>query len=628
MCGIYARVSLTGGLAPSHADHAAVRCLAHRGPDDEGTWQGTEAFLGMRRLSVIDLSTGHQPMTNESGSITLVFNGEIFNYRELRETLLAAGHHFVSDSDTEVLVHGYEEWGDELLNRLNGMFGIALWDDRTQTFWAARDRVGVKPLYYFEDGTRLVLASEIKAILAQPDVPREVSETGLLNFLAYGHSVAPQTMFRGIRKLPPGHLMRMSKGTVTIREWWDANPATPTTLSETECVATVRSLLEDSVRLRLIADVPVGAFLSGGLDSSAVVALMSRQMDRPVETFSIGFGGGATFNELPDARRVAVHLGTSHHEMTVAAGELSGVLETLVYHFDEPFGDAAAFPTYLVSRLARAHVTVALTGEGGDELFGGYRRYWAARWVKMLSVVTGLPGGALVAGAAGALPRFRRIKKLIEASSARGAAAQYSSLLRVFTDDMLKRTLDARYAQTAAAYDASTMYERLFARAQGADDANRMMYADLKTWLADTYLEKVDKTSMATSLEARVPLLDYRLVEFAMRIPSRYKIAGGDTKRVLRRAVADLLPATTLKKPKHGFAVPTDPWFRGELRQFAFDVLLDSRATDRGMFRRKEVERLWRDHQDGREVRDQHLWLLMNFELWARRYLDRRDLAV
>lgn len=627
MCGIYGRVGFDGAIAPSAADWAAVRCLAHRGPDDEGLWSGASAVLGMRRLAVIDLPSGHQPMSNEDGTIWLVFNGEIYNYRELRTELLGHGHQFSTNGDTEVLVHGYEQWGDGLLDRLNGMFAIALWDGRTQTFWAARDRVGVKPLYYFEDGARLILASEIKAILAQPDVPREVSETGLLNFLAYGHSVAPQTMFRGIRKLPPGHLMRVSKGTVAIREWWDADPSTPTTLNETECIAKVRSLLEDSVRLRLIADVPVGAFLSGGLDSSAVVALMSRQMDRPVETFSIGFGGGAVFNELPDARRVAQHLGTTHHEMTVSPGELSGVLETLVYHFDEPFGDAAAFPTYLVSRLARAHVTVALTGEGGDELFGGYRRYWAARWVKMLSVITGVPGGALLTGAAGVLPRFRRIKKLVEASSARGAAAQYSSLLRVFSDDMMKSTLDARYAQVAAAYDASAMYEQLFQRARGADEANRMMYADLKTWLADTYLEKVDKTSMATSLEARVPLLDYRLVEFAMTMPSTFKIAGGETKRVLRRAVADLVPASTLKKPKHGFAVPTDPWFRGELRGFAFDVLMDPRARQRGVFRPVAVERLWRDHQSGREVRDTHLWLLMNFELWARQYLDRQDAA-
>lgn len=627
MCGIYGRVVFDGDLAPTQADQDAVRCLAHRGPDDEGIWTGNRAVLGMRRLSVIDLPSGHQPMSNEDGSVWLVFNGEIYNYRDLRAELVARGHHFRTNGDTEVLVHGYEEWGEALLDRLNGMFAIALWDSRDRSFWAARDRVGVKPLYYYEDGRRLILGSEIKAILAQPDVPREISETGLLNFLSYGHSVAPQTMFRGIRKLPPGHHLRVANGSVTIREWWDAPPSAPTTMSEAECVANVRALLEDSVRLRLIADVPVGAFLSGGLDSSAVVALMSQQMSRPVETFSIGFGGGATFNELPDARRVAQHLGTSHHEMTVAPGDLVGVLETLVYHFDEPFGDAAAFPTYLVSRLARSHVTVALTGEGGDELFGGYRRYWAARWVRMLSLVTGIPGGALVAGAAGKLPRFRRIKKLVEASRERGPAAQYSSLLRVFSDDMLERTVDARYAQAVAAYDGAAMYESLFDRARGTDEANRMMYADLKTWLADTYLEKVDKTSMATSLEARVPLLDYRLVEFAMSIPAAFKIAGGETKRVLRRAVADLVPASTLKKPKHGFAVPTDPWFRGELREFAFDVLMDGRSKQRGIFRSDQVERLWREHQSRREVRDTHLWLLMNFELWARRYLDRQDAA-
>ena len=627
MCGIYARVSLDGELAPVEADKAAVRCLIHRGPDDEGWWQGRKAFVGMRRLSVIALSTGHQPMTNEDGTITLVFNGEIYNYQELRQQLLTLGHHFRTDSDTEVLVHGYEEWGDRLLDRLNGMFAIALWDERTQTLWVARDRVGVKPVYYYDDSRQLIVASEIKAILMHPGVPREISEIGLFNFLAYGHSVAPDTMYRGVRKLLPGHILQVTNGAATTREWWDAVPTRDATLTEPDAVSEVRRLLEDSVRLRLIADVPIGAFLSGGVDSSAVVAIMSRQMTRPVDTFSIGFGGGAVFNELPDARRISQHIGTNHHEMTVSSSELADALTTLVYHFDEPFGDAAAFPTYLVSKLARSHVTVALTGEGGDELFGGYRRYRAAKWVRMLGAVTGAPGGALIAGAAGRLPRFRRIKKLVEASSAHGAAAQYSGLLRVFTDDVLESTLDARFHLAAKAYDAEAAYDRYFARSSGADALNQLMYTDLKTWLADTYLEKVDKTSMATSLEARVPLLDYRLVELAMRMPPRFKIAGGETKRVLRRAVADLLPAETLKKPKHGFAVPTDPWFRGDLREFARDVLLDPRTKSRGIFNPREVERLWNDHQTGREVRDQHLWLLMNFELWARRYLDQQAAA-
>jgi asparagine synthase (glutamine-hydrolysing) len=372
----------------------------------------------------------------------------------------------------------------------------------------------------------------------------------------------------------------------------------------------------------LIADVPLGAFLSGGLDSSAVVALMTQQMTRPVKTFSVGFDGGPAFNELPDARRVAEHCRTEHHELLVTSGHLVDTLQTLVYHFDEPFGDAACFPTYLVSKLARTQVTVALTGEGGDELFGGYRRYWVARWLRMLRMVSGGAGPAVLGLGIDALPRFRRLKKLVEAARVPDSVSRYSSLLRVFSDEGLSRLVDARFEQATLAYDAAEVYRPYFADARAADEMNQLMYVDVKTWLADTYLEKVDKTSMAVGLEARVPLLDYRLVEFALTIPSRYKISGGDTKRVLRNAVSDLLPAHTLRKPKHGFAVPTDSWFRGELRDFAYEVLLDGRSRQRGYLNSAEVERLWSDHQAGREVRDSHLWVMMNFELWARQYLD------
>jgi asparagine synthase (glutamine-hydrolysing) len=628
MCGIYGRLNLTADhIERLPADLLAVRRLVHRGPDDEGTWYGSCVFLGMRRLSVIDLSTGHQPISNEDGTITVVYNGEVYNFAEIREELIALGHHFTSHTDTEVIVHGYEQWGEAVLGRCNGMFAVALWDDRTKTLWLARDRLGVKPLYYFLDGRRLVFASEIKAILAHADIPREVDPKGLLNYLAYGHAVAPDTMYRGIRKLLPGHTLRVRGQDITVRQWWTATPSAPTTLSERDCSRYLRTLLEDSVRLRLIADVPVGAFLSGGLDSSAVVALMKRHTNAPVKTFSIGFDAGAAFNELPDARRVAEHVGTDHYELLVQPSQLAETLQTLVYHFDEPFGDAACFPTYLVSRLARSQVTVALTGEGGDELFGGYRRYWAARWVGLLRTVSGGLAGPLLDAGVRALPRFRRLKKLIQAAGIADPASRYASLLRVFGDDAIRALVDPRLEQAALAYDAVELYRRHFADARGADELNRFMFADMKTWLADAYLEKVDKTSMAVSLEARVPILDYRIVEFAMSIPSRYKIKGGETKCVLRAAVRDLLPPETMRKAKHGFAVPTDRWFRDELKSFAYDVLLDPRTRQRGYFSRREVERLWRDHQAGREVRDSHLWLLMNFELWAREYLDQRAAA-
>ncbi len=627
MCGIYGRFERGGGVsARLDVDCAAVSTLRHRGPDDEGAWSGASTFLGMRRLSVIDLATGHQPIASEDGRITVVYNGEIYNYRELRDELAARGHRFATQSDTEVIVHGYEEWGDGILDRLNGMFAIALWDGHDRSLRLVRDRLGIKPLYYYDEGTRLIFGSEIKAILAHADVPREVSPTGLCNFLAYGHSVAPDTIYCGVRKLLPGHLLVADAAGVRVRAWWDPEPAADGTVSDDEWVHRVRELLDDSVARQMIADVPVGAFLSGGVDSSAIVALMRRHATGVVKTFSVGFAAGTAFNELPDARRVAAFLGTEHHELVVQSADLVSTLQTLAYHYDEPFADAAALPTYLVSRLARQHVTVVLTGEGGDELFGGYRRYWADRWVHAASGVLGTPPGALVAAAVHRLPRLRRAKTLVDAARLPDPATRYARLLRVFDDGLLRSLVDPHLSAAVAAYDAVAVYRRYW-RGRDGDHMNRLMYVDMKTWLADTYLEKVDKASMAISLEARVPLLDHRLAELALRIPSRFKITRHDTKRVLKRAVADLLPPETVRKPKHGFAVPTDPWFRGELSRFTFDVLLDPHTLRRGWVRRDVVERLWREHQDQREVRDSQLWTLLSLELWARQYLDERKIA-
>jgi asparagine synthase (glutamine-hydrolysing) len=624
MCGIYGRLQLDGApIAPADADRLAISALRHRGPDDEGHWYGSQVCLGMRRLSVIDLSTGHQPIFNEDRTVCVVYNGEIYNFVELRKELEACGHRFITASDTEVIAHGWEEWGEDVASRLNGMFAFALWDERRRLLWIVRDRLGIKPMYYrHEPGRRLLFASEIKSILAHPDVPREVDHKGLLNFMAYGHAVGPDSMYRGIRKLMPGHALRIERGEVKEYAWWDVVPHEGRSRTDEQWRSSVRELLEDSVRRQMVADVPVGAFLSGGVDSSAVVALMQRNTSHKIRTF--GFDYGTEYNELADARRVARHLGTEHHELLVRPAQLLDSLQTLVYHFDEPFGDAACFPTYLVSKLARQHVTVALTGEGGDELFGGYRRYSADRWLRNFSPFLSA-AAPIVRPMIGVLPRFRRIKKLLAAAGITDDSTRYSRLLRVFSDEMLRDILDGPLGDAAAEYNGTAVYRRHMTDAHEAEHMNRLMYVDLKTWLADTYLEKVDKTSMAVSLEARVPLLDHRLVELSLQIPQRLKIASGVTKRIFKDAVADLLPKETLDKRKHGFAVPTDPWFRGELQQFAYDVLLDPRTRQRGFFRTDAVERLWREHQTGREVRDGHLWLLLNFELWARQFLDSRD---
>ena len=626
MCGIYGRLQFDAErIAPADADCLAIGALRHRGPDDEGYWYGSQVCLGMRRLSVIDLSTGHQPIFNEDRSVCVVYNGEIYNFVELRKELEACGHRFTTASDTEVIAHGWEEWGEDLAPRLNGMFAFALWDERRRLLWIVRDRLGIKPMYYrHEPRRRLLFASEIKAILAHPDVPRDVDEQGLLNFMAYGHAVGPDSIYRGIRKLMPGHALLVERGQVTEYAWWEVVPQPAATRTDDEWRSSVRTLLEDSVRRQMVADVPVGAFLSGGVDSSAVVALMQRNTSHRVRTFAVGFEYGTEYNELADARRVAAYLGTEHHELLVRPAQLVDSLHTLIYHFDEPFGDAACFPTYLVSKLARQHVTVALTGEGGDELFGGYRRYSADRWLRNLSPLLSAVA-PIVRPLIGALPRFRRIKKVMDAAGITDDSTRYSRLLRVFSDDMLRDILNGPLGDASADYNGAAVYRRHMKDARKAEHMNRLMYVDLKTWLADTYLEKVDKTSMAVSLEARVPLLDHRLVELSFQIPQRLKISSGVTKRIFKDAVVDLLPRETLEKPKHGFAVPTDPWFRGELRQFAYDVLLDPRTRQRGFFRADAVERLWREHQTGREVRDSHLWLLLNFELWARRFLDSRD---
>lgn len=629
MCGIYGEHDPSGAPVDGPRADAATDVLAHRGPDDRGSWRGPGVFLGMRRLSIIDLAGGHQPIWNEDGTACIVFNGELYNFGDLRPGLEARGHVFRTRTDTEVILHGYEEWGTDCLRRLNGMFAFAVWDGRLRRLFVARDRVGEKPLYYRHEGGRLVFASEAKAIVADPSARREVDPRGLANYLAFGHAVAPDTMFRGVRKLLPGHFLLADGRGVRVEQYWDVDdePQLPAgaRLSADGYAGRVLELLDDSVRRRMVADVPVGAFLSGGVDSSAVVALMKRHATGPVRTFSLGFNAGGGYNELPDARRVADALGTEHHELLAEDVDLVRTLQTLVYHYDEPFGDTAAFPVYLLSRFAREHVKVVLTGDGADELFGGYRRYAAdqASWCYRR-----LPGGVgrrLIPAVVDRLPRFRRLKRTVQTLPIADPARRYAAWLTLFTPDMQAELLRPEVRAAAAGYDPAWPYPRYYPALDGAsaaDHLNRLMYVDVKTWLADAYLEKMDKATMACGLEARVPMLDHRLVELAFQIPGRFKIRGGSTKRVLKRAVRGLIPAEVLARPKTGFSVPTDPWFRGPLKDFTFEVLLDGRTRRRGYFDPGFVERLWREHVAGRHVWDEQLWLLLNFELWHRAYLD------
>lgn len=627
MCGIYGH--LTTSELNARCAEASTNLLSHRGPDEGGTVLLGNVFVGMRRLSIIDLNGGQQPMWNEDQTCCIVYNGELYNFLDLKPELEGRGHVFRTRSDTEVVLHAYEEWGPDCLRRFNGMFAFAIWDERARRLFLARDRIGEKPLYYYQDGKRLIFGSEIKAILADPVVPRRLNPRGLANFLAFNHAVAPETIYRNIYKLLPAHYLIAEKGQVRTSQYWDVGDepqlARESVPSEAGYAGEILRLLDDSVRRRLIADVPVGAFLSGGVDSSAVVALMKRHASGPVKTFSLGFNIGGAFNELADAARVARYLETEHHELHVEHEDLVPALRTLVYHYDEPFADAAAFPVYLLSRFAREHVKVVLCGDGGDELFGGYRRYVVDRFASLYQRLPAALTENLVPALAGKLPRSRRTKRVFQALRLVDPARRYPSWLIAFTPEMQVELLGADLREAVAGHDPARPYYGYYHALNGqtaSDHLNRLMYVDLKTLLVDGYMEKVDKATMACSLEARLPLLDHRLVELAFQIPGRFKIRGVSSKRILKRAVRDLVPADVLRKPKHGFAVPIDPWFRGALKDFSFEVLLDGRTRRRGYFNMDFVERLWREHAEGRHVRTEHLWTLLNFELWHRLYLD------
>jgi asparagine synthase (glutamine-hydrolysing) len=631
VCGIFGELALSPdarGSVGAYLD-ASVDRIAHRGPDDRGTWTGDGVSLGVRRLSIIDLAGGHQPIWNEDASRCIVYNGELYNFQDIRPILEGRGHRFTTRTDTEVILHAHEEWGAECLRRFNGMFAFAIWDNRSRTLFLARDRIGEKPLYYYLDGRRLVFASEIKAILADPTILRALNPRGLDTFLTFGYSIAPETAYRDIRKLSPGHYLEVREGQVRIGRYWevgdepqlndDAAPA-----GQADFEDRIVELLDDSVRRRLVADVPVGAFLSGGVDSSAVTALMRRHATERPKTFSVGFGIGG-YDELADARRVAEHLGTDHHELEVRDADLVGILRTLVYHYDEPFGDPAGFPLYLLSRFAREHVKVVLTGDGGDELFGGYRRYAADQLAPLYQRLGASVGRTVVPAMVDRLPRLRRLKQAVRTLPIEDPARRYVSWLTVFGRDLQADLLSPDLRRSVLDHDPAAPHAAHYGRLNGhlaADHLNRLMYVDLKTLLADAYMEKTDKATMACSLEARLPMLDHRLVELSFEIPSSYKIRGLSTKRIFKRAVRDLVPESVRRKRKHGFEVPLDPWFRGPLKSFAFEVLLDPRARGRGYFNIPTIERLWKEHVGGRQVWDSQLWLLLNFELWHRIYLD------
>ncbi len=620
MCGIYGVVSRSGAV-DGEALAAMDRALVHRGPDDSGALLDGGCAIGMRRLSIIDLAGGHQPIASEDRTVWVVFNGEIYNHRELRERLAAAGHKFATRSDTEVIVHLYEEHGAGFVEHLRGMFAVAVWDRRRQTLTLARDRLGIKPLLYAETPDGLVFASELKGLIAHPAVARELDPRALSHYLSFGTAPADGTFLRGCVKLPAGHLMQWRQNRAEVRRWWDLRldperPAPP----EGEAAERLRGLLGDAVRSHLTADVEVGAFLSGGVDSATVVALMCAEGAQP-RTFSIGFDE-ARFDELRYARLVAKRYRTRHEELVVRPHQnVWPLLDELVRALDEPFADVSALPTWLVSRMAAAQVKVVLSGDGGDEVFGGYDHY--AQALADARRFDRLPPAAwrALARLAAALPDRALGKRWLHHAS---LPPRYRFLdgESLFAAPWKRRLLFGDLAAAlAAAPDPLEERAALLAGAPG-DLLGRLMYLDTMTYLPLDILTKVDRMSMAHSLEVRPPLLDTPLVEAMARLPGRYKIRGAERKLLFKRAVRGLVPDEILRREKRGFGVPIATWFRGPLREPARAILTDARTRQRGLLEPRAVDAVLAEHFGGRRDHSLQIWALLVLELWQRAVLD------
>ncbi|HXW05836.1 MAG TPA: asparagine synthase (glutamine-hydrolyzing) [Vicinamibacterales bacterium] len=630
MCGIAGLVACDQLLQAEAALVESMRdVLAHRGPDDAGAFVDEHAALGHRRLSIVDLAAGHQPMANEDRTVWIVFNGEIYDHADTRRELESRGHRYRTRSDTETIVHAYEQWGDACVERLRGMFAFAIWDAPKRRLLLARDRLGVKPLYWTLAGGRLIFGSEIKALLASGLVAPQANEAAIPELLSTRYLSGSDTLFRGISRLLPGHTLVFERGTVTVRRYWDvpvgAAEGRSAVRSDAEAVAAFRRLLEESVRIRLMSDVPLGMFLSGGLDSSAIAAIMARQIDRPLQTFSVAFEERA-FSELEYARDVARAIGAESHEVVLGREAFFDAWPRLVWHEDEPIAHPSSVPLYFVSELARRHVTVVLTGEGSDELLAGYGKYpralinWRAasaygvlpgplrRWIdrRVVPHVPGQPGRY-------ARRSFLRVPRTPEAMFFDNFAAIGLERQRRLLSPRLAvaATPDRAYAASCAYFDAPDRRSTVL---------DRLLYADLKTYLVEL-LMKQDQMSMAASIESRVPFLDHRLVEFVAQLPDRLKLRGRTTKWILREAARDLLPASILSRRKMGFPVPFAHWMKGDASP-ARDVLLDRCSRERGLTDPAAVARLIDDHERGTAEGGDALWALMNLELWYRTFID------
>ena len=626
MCGIVGIVRNDGKSIDEELLTRMNNAIRHRGPDDDGFYVNGSVGLGMRRLAIIDLKGGAQPIHNQDRSSWIVFNGEIYNYLELREKLEKLGHTFYTNSDTEAIVHAYDQFGADCPKHLRGMFAFAIWNERTQELFLARDRVGKKPLLYAHINGQLIFGSEFSALLLHPDVSRDIQPEALDYYLSFMCIPAPLTAYRAIRKLEPGHWLRWRHGEIELQRYWQPDFTKKVDLSEEEAGERTVEILRDAVRVRLMSEVPLGAFLSGGIDSSAVVALMSQESSERVKTFSIGFDE-QDFSELHHARRIAEHVGAEHHEFIVRPDALE-VLPTLVEHYGEPYADSSAVPTYYVAKETRKHVTVALNGDGGDESFAGYERYIAMGLTEKYRRVPSFLRESVIKETVNLIPssplkrsRVKSAKRLLDAV-ALPRVDRYARWVSVFNDQTKQPLYSDHFREQTQAADATGILAEWFKRANGIGVVDAMLLTDQMTYLPNDLLVKVDIATMAVSLEARSPFLDHHVIEFAASLPQNLKLRRLTSKYLLKKVLRKLLPSENLERRKMGFGVPVGHWFRGKMQPFLREVLLSEKALRRGLFQPEAVRQLIELHVRGERDYSQQLWTLLMLELWFNRFID------
>jgi asparagine synthase (glutamine-hydrolysing) len=632
MCGICGKLMFEpeGRVSP-----ALVRSMAdaiqHRGPDDDGYHFSGPAGLGFRRLSIIDLSTGHQPISNEDGSIWVVFNGEIYNYRELRAELSAKGHTLKTQTDTEVLVHLYEEYGPQMLEKLRGMFGFAIWDNQQRTLFLARDRVGIKPLYYCLTPQFLSFGSEIKAILADPDVEREVDRTMIDRFLTFYYMPGDQTLFKNIFKLRPGSYLLAKNGNIQVRQYWDlrfqtAEPPPDVESAERQLV----DLMEETMEQHMISDVPVGFLLSGGVDSTAMLSFAAGKTDRPISSYTIGFSDNGVIDERPYARLAAKRFGTEHHELSISAKEFADFLPAYIGHMEEPVCEPPAVALYYISKLARKYVKVLISGEGGDEAFAGYPNYRTMVWLERVKRALGPAQGSakriLQALNRGWSSKVAKYSRLLDVAQESYYYSKTSSPFHYFNSSY-RELYESGFSEFVDKTRSAAPLREYFRSAESYGDLNKMLYVDTKTWLPDDLLVKADKMTMANSVELRVPFLDHKVLEFAATLPAHFKLRGFSTKYLAKRALSSRVPREILERRKAGFPVPYESWLRRDLHKWLRDVLLDRETLSRGYFKSKSVKGLLEaDQRTGGYSKE--LFSLAVLELWHRAFLGNQQIPV